>query len=503
MAVGDPRLTLVAIVFLGVALRLSEVATRDLWEDEAYSVRISESAVPDIVERSISDTHPPLYYLVLHYWTALFGDSEFAVRAPSIIFGAATIVAVYAVGRLLASAKAALLAALLVALSTFHLNYSIEARMYSMLAFLATASFYFFIVCRRNPSRRSSIGYFVASAALIYTHVYGLFILIAQNAFVFTHLVVVQAGCEKWRSTYRSWAPAQLALIVVFLPWLIVMIGQVGTEIEGRAAAKLDPEVFSEPSARQVLDTLRFYAGGWAGLALLGVLGLLTLAPGLNLSSWRSRTRGTEHGPPPSERQLGASVVLLSLWLASPILLPFVASHLVTPIYHDRQTIAASIGLFLLVAMVLAGMRRRLYFAASVCLLVLSSAYYLHRYQPFNVQEWQRAASFVDERGSPGDLLVFDSLTARDAFAYYSKREHLFGEFVAQGSTDPRIRTLAGTATQHPRAWLIVKPDFITARSLRRVLTGDYEERFRRGPDPPFTGLQLTLFASTSRAAGP
>ena len=315
------------------------------------------------MDQLVSDTHPPLYYLFLHYWTALFGDSEFAVRAPSIILGAATVIAVYAVGRLLAGTKVALLAALLVSLSTFHLNYSIEARMYGMLAFLATASFYFFLAYRRTASWYAWIGYVAVTTALVYTHAYAVFVLVAQNAFVVTDLIVSRADRVRWKSTLRSWVPAQLAVLVLFLPWLVVLLRQVETQVEGTDVSTLDPQVYTEPSARALLDTFRYYAGGSAGLALIGVLCLVALAIGaVNAPKREQNGEGTSRTGF-FERPL----LLVSLWLVIGVGLPAALSHLVTPLYHVRQTIAASVAFLLLAALVVARARSTLYYA--VCTL--------------------------------------------------------------------------------------------------------------------------------------
>jgi uncharacterized membrane protein len=51
----------------------------------------AELSVPDMVDWTATDKHPPLYYAVLHYTIALFGDSESVLRAPSAVAGALTV----------------------------------------------------------------------------------------------------------------------------------------------------------------------------------------------------------------------------------------------------------------------------------------------------------------------------------------------------------------------------------------------------------------------------
>jgi uncharacterized membrane protein len=41
----------------------------------------------------LGDTHPPIYYLVLRLSSTVFGQSEIAARAPSMLFGLLTVCA--------------------------------------------------------------------------------------------------------------------------------------------------------------------------------------------------------------------------------------------------------------------------------------------------------------------------------------------------------------------------------------------------------------------------
>jgi mannosyltransferase len=496
LASFDPRFALAAIVCLGVALRLSEVARRDLWADEAYSVQIAKSGFSEIVDKAAADTHPPLYYLVLHYWISLFGDSEFAVRALSIVIGALTILLVYEVGKLLMNARAAILAALLVALSAFHLNYSIETRMYAMLALLTTASWYFFIALSQRPSRRASLGYVAASSALLYTHIYGLFIVIAQNAFVLISLGLARAPLERWKSVYKRWAPLQLVLIVAFSPWMFIAIRELETERAGADAAKLDPDVFPRPPVGWLLDTFVRYAGGRAGLALVCLLCLLAVAVGHYLRPAEPELRV---GRLKSERLPGdlagsAPILLLSVWLATPLAVAFTVSHLVTPIYYFRQTIGASVAFFLLVAVLLARAPSLKLFALGACALALSAGYYLYRYQPFNTQGWSSVSALVDQHAHTGDVVVFDSEPARDAFNYYSEQETRLTELVVRRTTSHGIRELAFTAQHHPRVWLVTAHGLTIGERLRWELGRLDDEMYHLGPAPPFSGLDLTFY---------
>jgi uncharacterized membrane protein len=78
---------LLLILALAAAVRFYRLEAQSLWHDEGNSARIAERSIRLILEGAAGDIHPPLYYLALHYWRALLGQSEFALRSFSVMGG--------------------------------------------------------------------------------------------------------------------------------------------------------------------------------------------------------------------------------------------------------------------------------------------------------------------------------------------------------------------------------------------------------------------------------
>jgi mannosyltransferase len=174
---------LLAILFLGTFLRVYQLGTESLWRDEGWTTWFASLGGPsEIVEQSKTDNNFPTYYLVLRYWIGLFGDSEFSVRFPSALAGVLA-VAIYKVGQFLFGRSTGLIASLLLTLSPFHIAYSQEARVYSLMTLLAVLSFYFFLEVLAKSNAAARTGYILSTTALLYCHVYGLFIVLAQNIY--------------------------------------------------------------------------------------------------------------------------------------------------------------------------------------------------------------------------------------------------------------------------------------------------------------------------------
>ncbi|HEV2808893.1 MAG TPA: glycosyltransferase family 39 protein, partial [Acidimicrobiales bacterium] len=107
-----------------------------LWVDEGMSVGIASHSLTEIPGVLINDGSPPLYYLLLHVWMELFGSSEGAVRALSLVFAVAAIPVGGWAGRSRFGRRAGWVAALLVAFSSYLTVHSREARMYSLVVLL-------------------------------------------------------------------------------------------------------------------------------------------------------------------------------------------------------------------------------------------------------------------------------------------------------------------------------------------------------------------------------
>ncbi len=101
----------------GVALRFW---TRSgLWLDEVLTVNIAALPVRHIPAALRHDGAPPLYYVVLHYWMAVFGKGNLAVRAFSSLTSVVSLPFAWAAGRRLGGRACAAATVVLMATSPF------------------------------------------------------------------------------------------------------------------------------------------------------------------------------------------------------------------------------------------------------------------------------------------------------------------------------------------------------------------------------------------------
>src|SRR3954468_16100993 len=82
-------LTMLAAVAALVGAVLRGWPRSAMWLDEAQSVSFASLPLTRIPGALRQDGAPPLYYLLLHVWIRLFGDSDAAVRSLSVVLSLA------------------------------------------------------------------------------------------------------------------------------------------------------------------------------------------------------------------------------------------------------------------------------------------------------------------------------------------------------------------------------------------------------------------------------
>jgi uncharacterized membrane protein len=228
---------LLAVLLLGVVLRLPYVAQRSLWSDEASSWWTASRPWEDLWASIRHNVHAPLYYLLLRGWMGIFGDSPPALRSLSILLGTLTIAGMFLFGRQLerrldlggGTKGLGLLVALLVATSPGQVQAAIEVKMYSLgTALLALGSWLLLLLIEEPRRARWWWGYVVCTVAFLYTHPYAVFSVATQYLFlvVLAARRAAQGQLSQALSLGRLIATTALTCIALYAPWLPVFHGQ-------------------------------------------------------------------------------------------------------------------------------------------------------------------------------------------------------------------------------------------------------------------------------------
>ena len=213
-------MALFPLILLAFILRLIS-AGQSFWLDEGASLVLARLPLANLFAALAADFHPPLFYLLLHFWLPLSGTSEWLIRLPNIIFGAASVAVLYLLLKTVLSEeknKLALAAAFLLAINPLHIYYSAELRMYSLSTLLALLSWLYLAKAVREKSKQHHHWHFfvLVSLANFYTFYGAFFNLAAQWVYVL------------WqnRKHFKTFILCNLLLALLFLPWLPTLAKQ-------------------------------------------------------------------------------------------------------------------------------------------------------------------------------------------------------------------------------------------------------------------------------------
>ncbi|HUY39314.1 MAG TPA: glycosyltransferase family 39 protein [Candidatus Binataceae bacterium] len=359
-------------VFAAAAIFYSFHLGRDpLGASEAYSAyAAARPSVGAIVRIPIADDPGKqlLYYIVLHFWTKIFGAREAGLRAMSVVFGLCTLAMIFALGRDLFDDAAGAGAAAMWAFNPMATVFSFRARMYTMLIAFALAHVYAFRRSRDRGGALWTIACALTGAAVIYTHLGGVAILAAEVAILVRDFIHGRRRIAPWL--------ALAGAVLLFAPYLPIALAQSRVLIAGHWLDWIGP-AYHYSIATKLLVTL-----GAAALTLWLVFG-----------------GALEPGDEPFRFCL--------LWIAIPILLFSAGSIAVRPMFQVRYVSPALAMLPVLAAglLAIAGSWVRNAIVVAVTALMLATALSIRLVN----QPWGAAARMVAEADRPEQPIFFES----------------------------------------------------------------------------------------------
>jgi mannosyltransferase len=244
-----------------LAVGLTGIGTRQLWRDELSTLIISGYPLGELRNYvRVTDMVNAPYYLIMHFWTAVFGVSEVALRLPALLGFAATASLTALIGRRLFGTTVGLIAGVVLALMPYVVRYAEEARSFGLTAAAATLAFLLLLRAIERPTWWRWILYAAAVVAAGAFHLVALLVLPA-------HAVYVAVTWTRSRDRrLLIWLGAVVVAVAVLLPLLLV----------GRAQS--DQVNWIPPTTLdRTVDAIARFTGSakvtavLLGLALLGV----------------------------------------------------------------------------------------------------------------------------------------------------------------------------------------------------------------------------------------
>jgi uncharacterized membrane protein len=162
---------LAAIIAVAAALRIHDLTLGGLWMDELWASTYTQLGLKDLLVAVIRfDVHPPVYYMQMKFWSVLFGRSDTALLANSVVWSLLTVLVVHFAASRILSPVVGLLAAALVSVSGSEVYYGQELRMYAMIGALTPTAWYLAERYGREPNWGRAAGLIAMLIPLALAH---------------------------------------------------------------------------------------------------------------------------------------------------------------------------------------------------------------------------------------------------------------------------------------------------------------------------------------------
>lgn len=393
---------LAAVLLLALVLRLAVLDRDPLWSDEALTIVLARWPLDEMLWWP-TDPTPPLYY-ALHKWLMPASASAPLMRSISLVSGVLIVPVGYVAGRLLLSRSGALLVAVLLATSAPLVDYSGEARAYSLLVLLvagsATTLVWWCVEVERagrvTRVARFALAFFAASTlAAFYTHVIAV-PWIGAAVFV----LLVHLDRRRLPGMTGHVATACVAMVLLAVPGLVRFVRALSTPDHFNWLTQTGVGGFLRTLASLILPFAQG-TGRANAVAPMQVALLLSAAAGV---AWLVRRAWPALDAEARRRPAGWAIVVA---LASMPLLLWLIGFVAQPVFMPRTALIALPALALLAAAVVTGQPRRsvrlglcvaLPLASLLSLLVLGSA----RAR----EDWRGTAEALDRHVRAGDVVM-------------------------------------------------------------------------------------------------
>jgi 4-amino-4-deoxy-L-arabinose transferase-like glycosyltransferase len=453
------RRDLYAIILLAATLRLLGLGHQSIWGDEfltlfRYSAGNSLGQVWTHVWHFA--VHPPVYFIICHYWY-LLGQSEFMARFPSAVFGIACIPVMYALANRLFGRTSARITAIIAATSPIHIWYSQEARMYTLQVLLAATACLFFVRAWQNRRTADVVLYAAASILGLYTQMSTLLLVFGIGVFA-----VLQSMRDRRHAA--MWFAVHALILIAYTPWLMNIhhareadrkAVTIGYE-RPKSIADLGYGFYTFSVGFSFGPTVADLHGASEGSAIKKSLPQIAIS-GLLFSMLA--IFGTILG---FRKQRPEMIFTLTILLLPSILAAAASLTPAIPL-NPRYMLVAIVPYWMLLALGIefaaSFEKARLAIPAFAILIGVSlfNHYFDERYAK---QDLRAATAVVNKDARPGDTIIISSIELGGPFIYYYRRQDIpfCGYPKSVGLVDPTsLKTdMCRLLTHKRRAWLVL-----------------------------------------------
>ena len=461
----SPNVRIAFIVLIAALLRVIFLGARSFWSDEIVSVKLATDNWGGFwFWVSSREANMALYYLLLRGWVKV-GDSEAWVRLFSAVAGIVTIPLLYALTRRLCQERVAWITTLLAASSACLVEFSQEARSYSLVILLCVLSWYFFVRILQDESRWPVFAHALVSIAALYAHFFAALVILAQAVSV----LWLPPKSVRWGRLVASWVTIAFGAAPISFYIFKRDVGQLYW--------------VQSTTISEIYKLTIFFAGG--SKAVAAVLSVLSLAAiGAAIAANKEMVR--------SRNEASWRFMVGLLWGLLPVVITVLVS-LIRPVFVHRYLLVALPGYLILLALGLARLRRQAMLAVALTVFIGLSAVSIAQGYFRPVEDWRGAVDYVLSRTTPEDTVLVYIPYGMNDFIFYTARRERAGLPMTLGNLDSAHSVQQLESIASPRAWLLLYPSPHVgedAPGFEQALQSRYTSVERK----QFKGIELLLY---------
>ncbi len=397
------RVTRTTILGLAFLVRIIGLDVQGLWRDEVDQWRFALQPWGEMLRNFTREGwNGPLYSPLLRVWIALTGDSVFAMRYFSLLWGVLSVALLYVLVKRLIREDAAAWSALLLSLSPYMVYYAQEIKMYTWVPMLVLLALYALDRACVRPSWRWWATVLIATTLAFYSHLLAALLIPVEVLWFWLHP----------RRQRRAWWGGSTVLALLTIPYL-PMLGWIMPLLRQQRETGYPAYSLGEM-------TTALYSGWTVGVAQGSILsGRFTLYVALFFGAMALVGIGVL-----AFRRHLEALTQLWLWMLVPLLLLWLVS-LRGPIFTDRYLIWAAPAFYVLAGTGLATIHTFRRWSIVILLLhalFLNGVGLYRQIVVLTKPQFQPAVRYIEASRALDELLLFQIPYNHHVALYYAAK---------------------------------------------------------------------------------
>ena len=216
------KILLLIILLVATVLRCYNLFDIPFTHDEFSALfRTRFDSFSELIDRGVKlDGHPAFVQVVLYFLTSLFGETEWVIKLPFILFGVLSVYLIYLIGKIWYNETVGLISAAFLASIQFTIMYSQIARPYSSGLFFVLLMVYYWSLLIYSPQTkfyRNAIFFVLAAALCAYNHHFSL---------LFAGLIGIVGLFYIQKKYFLPYVFCGIAILILYLPHLNIFLFQ-------------------------------------------------------------------------------------------------------------------------------------------------------------------------------------------------------------------------------------------------------------------------------------